>query len=150
MQRSYHNSLSNLAYQNIDGLYWRGKWGNYDIILRQGDCFLNASDLCNRFGKSLNYWRSQNPTLIEAVNYEMSKTNPDKCKSIQEVYDNALYSGTYVLPYLFPHLFSWLSNSTAILMAQIVNQNYNNTFIENYGNTEKCVRGICVNCRYEL
>jgi len=146
MQRSYHNSLSNLAYENIAGSYWRGKWGNYDIILREGDCFINASYLCERFGKSLDYWRSQNMGLIVAVNYEMSKINPDKCESIQEVYDNYLYSGTYVHPYLFPHLFSYLSNSSAILMAQIVNQYYNNTFIEN----SKCARGKCQTCWSEL
>ena len=146
MQRNC-NSLLNLACQNIKGIYWRGKWGSYDIILRQGDCFLNASKLCERFGKNLDYWRSQNMSLIVAVNYEMSKIDPDKCESIQEVFGgNCLYSGTYVHPYLFPHLLGWLSNSSAILMAQIVNQYYNNTFIE----SSKCARGKCRTCRCDL
>ena len=140
MQRSYRNSLFNLACENIAGLYWRGKWGSYDIILRQGDCFLNASKLCERFGKSLDYWKLLNGTLIEAVDFQLSKTDPDESKSIQEVCDDVLYSGTYVHPYLFPHLFSWLSNSVAIQMAQIVNQYYS----EKLG---KCKHGICAICR---
>jgi len=144
-QVSYHNSLCNLAYSNIEGLYWRGKWGNHEIILRQGDCFVNATKVCIRFGKMFDDWKIQNAALIDAVNGEMATENlfyypykPNECKSIQVVVEPGKdYGGIYVHPYLFPHLFSWLCTGAAIQMAQIVSKFYNDTFTENFESIKK-------------
>ena len=46
-------SLARIAFVNIHGVYWRGRYGVNEVILRQGDCFVNATKLCQTIVKIL-------------------------------------------------------------------------------------------------
>src|SRR5277367_1533926 len=140
-------SLARIAFVNIHGLYWRGRYGENEVILRQGDCFVNATKLCQYYEKDFGTWREYAEDLISFVELEMRNEHflfsPYLPKSDFKAIDSVLtfsqfdYDGIYIHPFLLPHLMSWLSQTFAIFTGKVVNQYLSNSYIESFESIKK-------------
>lgn len=140
-------SLARIAFVNIHGLYWRGRYGENEVILRQGDCFVNATKLCQYYGKDFGTWREYAEDLISFVEMEMRNEHflfsPYIPKSDFKAIDSILtfsqfdYDGIYIHPFLLPHLMSWLSQTFAVFTGKVVNQYLSNSYIESFESIKK-------------
>jgi len=134
--------LSRLAFVNIFGCYWRGRYGENEIIVRQGDCYVNATKLCQQFGKHFEDWKLQAEKLIAWVEAEMKDEqllfypfmpmNFTSCEIVNDCRSSGDLAGVYVHPYLLPHLFMWLKKDFAILAAKLLNQHMTDNYMESF------------------
>jgi len=139
-----HDSLARIAFANIDGPYWKGHYGKHEIIMRQDTCYFNGTKLCFANGKNLRHWlcNKQTQELIECCEAEMMLEHeeyrpgvpkPSKFTALAYIENhNAELAGTYIHPYLAPHLLSWLSPKFAITVSKIVNMFLSRDYLQQY------------------
>src|SRR5271156_6827256 len=137
--------LSNIAFEQIDGNYWYGAYGEFKVVMMKDNGFINVTKMCKFGGKDYKEWAryKKGQSLIQSLqtyltqkaisdNQDLSLRDSDggihtslssPCISIMT--NNAtdvecLISGTYAHPTLIAHIASWISNDFAIKVGEIV------------------------------
>lgn len=114
-------NLSELVFEDVDAQYGWGKYGDFKVLIRKKDGYINATKLCKDGGKELTNW-NQNKTsasLIEEVQRSVGiPSHPLIEQVIQGPND---LRGSYVHPKLIPHIASWICPSFAVKVSDIVN-----------------------------
>ena len=123
MSSMYQVSLSELVFEDVNDNYGWGKYGDFRVLIRKKDGYINVTKLCQDGGKEFKSWnRNQySSELIEEV-----KSTVRYCTEPVVVIDtvmDGLYStrGTYAHPDIVPHIASWISPKFAVKVSRIVN-----------------------------
>src|SRR5271163_2496745 len=135
-------SFSRIAFANIHGIYWRGRYGETEIIIRSTDSFTNASKLCSYHGKDFVDWQKEQQDLIGLIETEMRDEHflyqpyspRSEFKAIDYVYTVAPhdYEGIYIHPYLLPHLMIWLKKQFTLFASKVLNQYLCNSYMDSF------------------
>src|SRR3981189_922445 len=56
MNSDYIN-LGDIAYEQIDGKYWFGQYGDFNVVLDKESGYINVSKLCRDGGKKFSAWK---------------------------------------------------------------------------------------------
>ncbi len=121
------NNLADIAFEQIVGDYYWGKYGEFKVIIDTRTGYINATELCklamSRMGgpKQFSMWRQNTSSddLISAAS--RSRGIPrDQLFNIVVTGRNDL-RGTYTHPVIIPHVASWASPDFAIKVSDIVN-----------------------------
>src|SRR5277367_6606709 len=120
-------ALTRMLSANIQGAYWRGRYGEYDVIIRVDDGFMNASKLCLSRNKCIYDWIRANDELIEKCDSQITRDflnygifdngSIDHIKNVHNDID-----GVYITPYLMPSLCGWLDPAFIFNSARIINR----------------------------
>jgi hypothetical protein len=115
------NNINQIIFEDINDEYGYGKYGNFEVIIRKRDGYINATKLCRDGRKQLSHWiRNDNSkNLVKFLGNIIGKTREEL---IQCVMGNTIYTGTYVHPKLIPHIASWVSHEFALMVSDIVNE----------------------------
>src|SRR5271163_3725424 len=135
-------SFSRIAFANIHGIYWRGRYGETEVIIRSTDSFTNATKLCSYYGKDFVDWQKEHQDLISYIETEMRDEHflyqpyspKSEFKAIDYVYTVAPYDyeGIYVHPYLLPHLMIWLKKQFSLFASKVLNQYLCNSYMDSF------------------
>ena len=121
-----------IAYEQIDGEYFYGKYGPFKVVIHSQSGYINATKLCKDGGKQFKQWKrldgsqelintlaQEGPVLIEqsAAGIPAAPLFEERSLSSMANYIN----GYYAHPLLIPHIASWASPRFAIIVSQIVN-----------------------------
>src|SRR3981189_725894 len=142
MNSDYIN-LGDIAYEQIDGKYWFGQYGDFNVVLDKESGYVNVSKLCRDGGKKFNDWKRNKLSceLIAAFSLDVPKGNNefslDVCKAGITALQNdwlikkvntrkhtepdILISGSYAHLDLLPHIASWVSAPFARMVSKITN-----------------------------
>jgi hypothetical protein len=115
-------NLSELIYEPVNEQYGWGLYGEFRVLIRRKDGYVNVTKLCKDGGKKLFHW-SENEMSRVLVG-ETSQVLGIPSTQILEVYQagsNYELSGTYAHPHLVPHIASWISPEFAVKVSRIVN-----------------------------
>ena len=118
------DSLARIAFSSIGGIFWRGKYGEHKVIMRQDTCYFNGTRLCAVNNKNIKHWMNTKQTqdLILCCESEMKSeqrqfrpfeemaTSVNYSATLYVVNENVELAGLYIHPYLAPHLVSWISS----------------------------------------
>src|SRR5277367_1639869 len=120
-------ALTRMLSANIQGAYSRGRYGEYDVIIRVDDGFMNASKLCLSRNKCIYVWIRANDELIEKCDSQITvdylnygvvdNQSIDHVKNVHIDID-----GVYISPYLMPSLSGWLDPAFIFNSARIINR----------------------------
>ena len=115
-------NLNQIIYESIDENYGFGKYGDFQVIIRKKDGYINATKLCKDGGKELKHWKETQYNTILFQKYT-TIIGVDKSTPIMEtnISGHLHTRGTYVHPILIPHIASWVSAEFAIRVSYIVN-----------------------------
>lgn len=110
-------------YDYIDNEYAYGKYGDFTIIIKLSNGYINITNICEEYKKDFNNWSNEenNIQLINAVNNKIHN------QSIIEIKNNCniLVNGIYINELLLPHIICWISPKFAIKIYNII-KNHNN------------------------
>jgi hypothetical protein len=115
-------TLSELIYEPVNEEYGWGKYGEFRVLIRRKDGWVNVTKLCKDGGRELFSW-----TRLESANsviVEVERALQICRAQIFEVFhagSNYELSGTYAHPLLVPHIASWISPEFAVKVSRIVN-----------------------------
>jgi hypothetical protein len=126
--KEFFMELCSIITEDIDQIYVRGRYGEFDVIMARADCFVNATKLCAIGRKQFKHWLENvsSKRLIEEVRLvlksedEMNISNPEVMRMITGG-NNIEVRGTYVHPLLVPQIACWVSAKFAIAASLIVN-----------------------------
>lgn len=115
-------SVSKLIYEPVNGQYGWGKYGEFKVLIRKSDGYINATKLCKEGGKELYNWNATEHAkqLINKVISSLGYPR-DEVISIIVGGQELEIRGTYIHPLLIPHIASWISADFAIMVSEIVN-----------------------------
>ncbi len=121
--------LKNIAFEQVDGDYYRGRYGDFDAILRKTDGYVNVTKLCaaalNRNGNPKDFfnWVGKQATDIKEAASIATGLSIDQLTDVIVGGTKAQVeiSGTYAHPKLVPHIASWASPIFAMHVSDIVN-----------------------------
>src|SRR5271163_1759955 len=135
-------SFSRIAFANIHGIYWRGRYGETEVIIRSTDSFTNGSKLCALYAKDFVDWQKEYQDLIDYIEIEMRDEHflyqpyspRSEFKAIDYVFPLAPYDyeGIYIHPYLLPHLMIWLKKQFALFASKALNQYLCNNYMDSF------------------
>jgi hypothetical protein len=115
-------NLSEIIYEAVTPEYGWGKYGEFRVLIRRKDGYINATKLCRDGGKELfNYISNKSShQLVDAI---MQDLRIQRSQLIEVINAGSNYeiSGTYVHQDLIPHIASWVSPQFAIKVSKIVN-----------------------------
>jgi len=116
---TYYN-LSELIHEPLNEEYGWGKYGDFKVLIRKKDGYINASKLCKDGGKKFNDWSRMQSS--EKFIEEFKGSAGHHVEPI-EVNMAGLYEtrGTYAHPLIIPHIASWISAEFAFRVSHIVN-----------------------------
>ena len=116
-----NNDIRQLCIVKINNDYSYGKYGEFCVIIKNSNGYMNATKLCNEAGKNFKHWKT-NITSKELID-EVSLWVGIPTHTLMEIPNvpNNL-RGTYVHPDLIPHIASWASPKFAIKVSKIVNE----------------------------
>ena len=116
------SNLSELIYEPVTDNYGWGSYGEFKVLIRRSDGYINATKLCKDGGKELFHW-SSNETSKKFVEELIPVLGIPRIDLICVVKggNNQEITGTYVHPELIPHVASWVSPKFAIMVSKIVN-----------------------------
>lgn len=115
-------NLAELVFEDVNADYGWGKYGEFKVLIRKSDGYINASKLCKDGGKLLGNWieNKTSSILIEEVHRSIGiPIDSLLCQVVQGPND---LRGTYVHNALIPHIASWVSPKFAVKVSQIVNE----------------------------
>jgi hypothetical protein len=120
-------TLSDIIFEQIDEVYARGRYGEFEVTLVKKNSYINATKLSTQGGKQFKHWleNSSSKRLIEAVAHEIATAgNPADGHATFLVTGgtNTDVRGTYVHPLLVPHIACWISTTFAIKVSKLVNE----------------------------
>jgi hypothetical protein len=111
--------ISELIYEPVNEQYGWGKYGEFRVLIRHKDGYINVTKLCKDGGKELKNW-SANQSSMDLVNQARSAGIPADPLEQLITGQNEL-RGTYAHPLLVPHIASWISPEFAFKVSRIVN-----------------------------
>ena len=144
-------ALSRVAFANIFGIYWRGRYGENEVIIRQTDCFLNASKLCACYNKEFEEWEKfphikdlirNIESIIRDEHFLFTPYIPkQEFRAIETVASMSSHNvdGKFIHPYLAPHLMTWLDPQFAVMVSTLVNEHLSNGHMEFFEDMKKIV-----------
>ena len=128
--------LSQIAYELIEGDFWFGKYGPFNVTIHSKTGYINATKLCGDGGKQFRHWKENKSSqeLIAALSDELMKhAGESDLGGIVGIPTNPLFiekglssranviKGTYAHPLLIPHIAGWCSARFALAVSRIVN-----------------------------
>jgi hypothetical protein len=119
----YEEKISSIIQEPINDEYGWGIYGDFRVIIRSKDGFINATKLCALHkSKRFDNWirNDQSKKLIEYIKAVPHIRGTDITQTV-EGGNLPLITGTYVHPHLAPHIASWVSPEFAVKVSQIVN-----------------------------
>ena len=113
-------NLSELIYESVTDEYGWGKYGDFKVLIRRKDGYINATKLCKDGGKLLGNWSQLHGSKQYVEEFTSSIGIPIEPLEVNMAgsYDTR---GTYAHPDLIPHIASWVSPKFAIMVSKIVN-----------------------------
>ena len=71
------NLLSQLTFEQIQGNYWYGAYGEFSVIMMKDTGFVNATKMCQSGGKDYKNWtqNKNSQDLIQIVESDISSGN---------------------------------------------------------------------------
>ena len=114
------NHLSEIIYENVTEEYGWGKYGDFKVLIRRRDGYINATKLCSDGEKLFKNWLRLEGSKALISELEGSHLSRPAMEVIQGG-SNYDISGTYINPELIPHVASWISPPFAIKVSKIVN-----------------------------
>ncbi len=116
------SNLDDAAYEPVNQDYGWVKYGEVKVLIRKKDGYVNATKLCKKGGKEFFHWNS-NEASKQMVNELLLITKLCKNKLIEKVLGgNNLIRGTYVHPFLVPHIATWISPRFGIIVSKIIQE----------------------------
>jgi len=113
-------NLSELIYESVSDEYGWGKYGDFKVLIRRKDGYINASKLCKDGGKLIGNWSQMQGSKQYVEEFKGSIGIPiDPLEAIVTGSNDT--RGTYAHPLLIPHIASWVSPKFAIMVSKIVN-----------------------------
>jgi len=113
-------NLSELIYESVTDEYGWGKYGDFKVLIRRKDGYINATKLCKDGGKLLGHWSETQGSKQFVEEFKGSIGIPiDPLEAIVTGPNNT--RGTYAHPELIPHIASWVSPKFAVMVSRIVN-----------------------------
>jgi hypothetical protein len=115
-------NLKEIVYEPINQDYGWGKYGEFKVLIRRRDGFVNITKLCRDGGKNFKHWNenSSSKKMVEELSQVVGIPTTQLMETHQAGSDYEL-SGTYVHQDLVPHIASWISPQFAIKVSRIVN-----------------------------
>src|SRR3981189_1833077 len=132
IMNSDHINLGDIAYEQIDGKYWFGQYGDFNVVLDKESGYVNVSKLCRDGGKNFSHWKENkfSKELIAAFSLDVPqvriRTSQNdwliiKIITQQHTEQDKLIIGSYAHPDLVPHIASWVSAPFARMVSKITN-----------------------------
>lgn len=115
-------TLDEIIYESVTPEYGWGRYGDFKVLIRKSDGYINLTKLCKDGGKELSDW-----TRLKCATFLLNelKASPQICgDGILTVVvggANVEIRGTYGHPLLAPHVASWTSPAFAVKVSYIVN-----------------------------
>lgn len=111
-------NLSELIYEAVNENYGWGKYGDFKVLIRKKDGYINVSRLCRDGKKEFKNWNANENSkkLVEEVE---ALAGFQASESILDVPNDL--RGTYAHPLLVPHIASWISAKFGIMSSKIIN-----------------------------
>src|SRR3981189_979113 len=131
IMNSDHINLGDIAYEQIDGKYWFGQYGDFNVVLDKESGYVNVSKLCRDGGKNFKYWKENkfSKELIAAFSLDVPEAQIrasgndwliTKVNTQKQTEQDKLIIGSYAHPEIVPHIASWVSASFAKMVGKIV------------------------------
>lgn len=104
--------------------FYKAVSGSFELWMWKADdgtMMVNVTKLCIAAGKRIDHWRSTNSSkrLIDAAMTTLTRT---RNQVIHSVRGGWLNQGTYVHPYLVPHIASWISAEFVMKVSLIIDE----------------------------
>src|SRR3981189_919644 len=130
MNSDYIN-LGDIAYKQIEGKYWFGQYGDFNVVLDKESGYINVSKLCRDGGKNFSHWKENkfSKALIAAFSLDVPQVGIPtsqndwliiKIFTQKQTEQDKLIIGSYAHPEIVPHIASWVSASFAKMVGKIV------------------------------
>src|SRR3981189_2388025 len=124
-------NVGDIAYEQIDGKYWFGQYGDFNVVLDKESGYINVSKLCRDGGKNFSHWKENkfSKELIAAFSLDVPQigipTSQNdwliiKIITQQHTEQDKLIIGSYAHPEIVPHIASWVSAPFARMVGKIV------------------------------
>lgn len=118
----HKSNLNEIIYEAVNEEYGWGKYGEFRVLIRRKDGYVNATKLCKDGGKFLANWNENKNSSILSKEVSSSIGIPiDDLFQVVVGGQNTEIRGTYVHQDLIPHIASWISPKFAIKVSRIVN-----------------------------
>ena len=125
-------NVGDIAYKQIDGKYWFGQYGDFNVVLDKESGYINVSKLCRDGGKKFKHWTDNKSSkeLIAAFSLNIPEAGIPasqndwlirKIITQQHAEQDKLIFGSYAHPDLVPHIASWVSAPFARMVSKITN-----------------------------
>ena len=124
----------------INNEYAHSKYEDFNVIIMISNKYINATKLCNQFGKEFKNWINKEYN-IDLIN-ELEKELNYKSFIIKTNNKNKLLRGTYVHKLLIPHIASWISPKFGIKISKFINNNNNNNNMTNENMLDKIFKKL--------
>lgn len=108
------SDILNICYKLIDKKFSYGRYGSIIIVMENKFGYVNATHLCNKFGKKFRHWLELDTSqeLITEVSDEEQISEEQVIKKYATT--NSETSGTYIHPDIIFSIASWASPSFAV------------------------------------
>lgn len=118
-----NDDIRQLCIVKINNDYSYGKYGEFCMVIKNSNGYMNATKLCKEAGKEFFNWKS-NAVSKELISEVVSSLGIPRDDLMQTVTGGKILEirGTYVHPDLIPHIASWASPKFAIKVSKIVNE----------------------------
>ena len=81
--------ISEIAFEQIQGNFWYGAYGEFRVIMMKDSGYINATKMCSSGGKDYNLWARNNAgkVLVDAVSKKL--TEVQACENMQATFDDS-------------------------------------------------------------
>src|SRR3981189_2081720 len=130
IMNSDYLKLADIAYEQIEGKFWHGRYGQLRVVMMKDCGFINATKLCSDGGKELYRWfeNQSSKDLLRCLATKLGEDGDIESIFVRKVVRTAqqadaekAVSGTYYNPLIIPHIACWISPDFAIIVSDIVN-----------------------------
>jgi 3-dehydroquinate dehydratase len=117
-------SLERIVFEKINDNFGWGQYGEFRVLIRLSDNYINATKLCSSGGKQFKNWiRLDGSQELCNKLLELGSVLSQTKQIIEQVTAGDYETrGTYVHPELVPHIASWIYPEFAIKVSRIVNE----------------------------
>src|SRR3981189_3717181 len=73
-------NMGDIAYEQIDGKYWFGQYGDFTVVINKESGYINVSKLCRDGGKIFRHWTDNkfSKELIAAFSLDVPTSQNDE------------------------------------------------------------------------
>jgi len=115
--------IMNVSFTKINSNFSYGYCGKFNIIIMNSNGYVNADNLCINTNKQFADWLEfgiSKKLIAELKSFIYPQT--DELMITITDCTHAMMIGTYVNPYLIPHIALWASPAAAIKVSKIINE----------------------------